>query len=741
MLDLASFRRRFMELPATLRANMRARAKSGLRALRKPEDIPLELWAHRHFYLSAESSQREERWRAWPQQIGILHCVGDDSTEEFVYFKSARVGYTKILLADIGYTAQHQRRNQGLWLPKDGDRDDFVKTDLDTMLRDVGIMREVFPKTIERSKDNTLLQKRFLGSILKLRGGHAAGNYRRLTLAKVRLDEIDGFEQNVEGAGTPDALAKKRLEGATHPKFIVGSTGRKKGLSHVERLHDACDVQIKFHITCPHCQVEHPLFWGSEKVRYGMKWDLADPEGTARHHCPHCHEPIRQADYLAITRTLIDPERPELGCRAAWVSSCGNFRLVHWWDEKGEPYARWTDAAGETIVAPKRVGAHAWTAYSEQPGVTWGKIVREFLDALAAWKQGNRVPMVSWVNETKGETYEDDGDKADVNALHARAKERGHLQRTVPHGCLILAAGVDVQDDRFEVTVWGEGRAEEMWAIDYVVIDANPALASEWDRLWQTVLQLQYKHAGGAWISISGAAVDTGGHYTHQAYAFVAKYNAVQPNFRLYATKGSSEEAQPIKAKSAKWMEINIHGRVIKRGVKLWMVGTDTAKDLLYGRFKVPEPGPGFVHLPKDMPREWFDHFGNEKRLPYVVQGVTRFRWVHMRGRNEAIDTTVLALFVFEALNVARFDERQWLKLEQAANTVDLFGLEPENPARPNGAPPLEAPTPADGQAIAPPETVTVRTKPEPAKKSATVKPSAPPAPNPFATEQWLGRL
>jgi phage terminase large subunit GpA-like protein len=119
------------------------------------------------------------------------------------------------------------------------------------------------------------------------------------------------------------------------------------------------------------------------------------------------------------------------------------------------------------------------------------------------------------------------------------------------------------------------------------------------------------------------AAVDTGGHFTHQAYAFVAKYNALHPEFRLYATKGSSEEGQPIKASARSGWTSTCKGRTIKKGVKLWMVGTDTAKDLLYGRFKVTQPGPGYVHFAKDLPREWFEHFGNEKRLPYTVHGRT----------------------------------------------------------------------------------------------------------------------
>jgi phage terminase large subunit GpA-like protein len=325
----------------------------------------------------------------------------------------------------------------------------------------------VFPKTQERSKDNTLLQKKFLGSVLKLRGGHAAGNYRRLTLAKGRLDEIDGFEQNVEGAGTPDALVRSASRAPPIRNSSAGSTGRKKGLSHVERLHDACDVKMKFCLECPHCEVEHPLMWGGEEGRTASSGTWKIP----RRRCAPLPALLRADHARPTTCARAHADRScAAGARheGAWVSECGNFRLVHWWDEQGEPHARWTNAAGESILPPKRVGAHAWTAYSEQPGVTWGKIVREFLDALKAWKEGNRVPMVQWVNETKGETYEDDGDKADVNALHARAKESQLPDaRTVP-GRLILGAGVDVQDDRFEITVWGEGRGEgEMFAIDY----------------------------------------------------------------------------------------------------------------------------------------------------------------------------------------------------------------------------------------------------------------------------------
>ena len=50
------------------------------------------------------------------------------------------------------------------------------------MLRDVKVMKSVFPSHIRKSKANTLNMKKFLGSILFMKGGTSSGNYRRMTL-------------------------------------------------------------------------------------------------------------------------------------------------------------------------------------------------------------------------------------------------------------------------------------------------------------------------------------------------------------------------------------------------------------------------------------------------------------------------------------------------------------------------------------------------------------------------------
>ena len=65
-------------------------------------------------------------------------------------------------------------------------------------------------------------------SVLHLLGGKAARAYRRITVAAAKLDELDGFVQQVEKSADPFTLAEGRLEGAPFPKIICGSTPRLK---------------------------------------------------------------------------------------------------------------------------------------------------------------------------------------------------------------------------------------------------------------------------------------------------------------------------------------------------------------------------------------------------------------------------------------------------------------------------------------------------------------------------------
>jgi phage terminase large subunit GpA-like protein len=702
-----------------LRASVRRAVGKGLEALKTPEPLTGDEWANRHFYLSAESSQGEKRWESYPFQRVLLCAMGDDDIQEVDLRKSARVGYTKMLLALVLYNAHHKRRNQCLWQPTDNDSDEFCKAELEPAIRDVKVMADVFPQFMAKSKANTLNMKKFLGSLLYLKGGTSAGNYRRMTLQCALLDEFDQFDQKIEKSADPFTLAHKRLEGATYPKIICGTTPRIKGLSHIEKRELSADARMRFVVECPHCEVEHPLMWGGKDSKHGIKWDHHDPEGTAHHVCPHCHGKMTQDQYLRIA---------DRGC---WVSECGNFRAVH------RPEYHWTDGEGSRLLKPPRhVAFHVWTAYS--PQTTWGEIVRQFLQCVRSAKGGDKAPLEGFVNETLGETWEDEVEKADTHALMSRAEK--YPLRVVPAGGLELVAGVDTQDKWWAVGIWAVGRGEEMWMVDYQEIEGNPADERDWAKVHH-YLQQPLQHISGAPMKVQAVAIDTGGHFTHQAYNFCREHQGQ----RYYAVKGDSQDGKPIKGRSSS-QDVNWRGRVIKAGVKLWMVGTDTAKDLFFGRLKVTQPGPGYVHFSQGLDSKFFKGLTSEVRKQIRTSTGLKYRWVKVETRNEPLDTAVYALFASQMRDHYKMTDAQWSRLENDLRP-DLFGV-PFAQAGATQAQLLPPETPpaaglVDAAHIEVRDPVTAPTRPSatPPEHSPQPKPRKPKPASSFASSEWMSRL
>ena len=91
------------------------------------------------------------------------------------------------------------------------------------------------------------------------------------------------------------------------------------------------------------------------------------------------------------------------------------------------------------------------------------------------------------------------------------------------------------------------------------------------------------------------------------------------------------------------------------------MIGTDTAKELIYSRLKIEEPGPGFMHFPKKhrYDEEFFKQLTGEKCI--TVQDKSGYQkriWKRIR-RNEALDIRVYSLAALGILNI------DWNRLTQ----------------------------------------------------------------------------
>jgi phage terminase large subunit GpA-like protein len=612
----------------TLQPNVTA----GLAILRPRVDLRLSQWAASHFYLSAESSYVEQRWSAYPYQVGILDCIGNDAIEEVVLRKSARVGYTKMLLAAIGYFAEHRRRSQAVWQPTDEDSDEFVKTELEPMLRDVPAVQAVFPGFSQRNKANTLRQKIFLGSILHLRGGKAAKNYRRLSVSVAAIDEVDAFDADVESEGSPVALARKRVEGATFPKLIIGSTPKTKGLSLVEAREGAAIVRLTYRSPCPACGERHALRWGGRDEPYGMKWTDRDPE-TVRQLCGACGAVYTQAEYLEAYHA------------GRWEADDGA-----WLDHGGE----FRDADGAVLPPPRSVAFFVWTANS--PQTTWSQIVREFLSAKRKAEAGDTSELKAFVNTTLGESWEEGGESVAAAALADRTEP--YSLGTVPEGGVVVTMAVDVQHDRLEVLQKAWGAGEESWQVGYEVLDGDPSAPAVWERLRELIVR-PLTHEGGAQVRVRACAIDSGGHHTHEVYQFCRRHRGLVPG-GVFAVKGHATRGRPVIGPPS-YVDINCRGEKTPRGAQLWLVGTDTAKDLIHGRLRVRRPGPGYVHFSDELPDEYYEQLTAEKRITRHVKGRIVLEWTKRPGdRNEALDLEVYALAAAMRLGLNRWRAGRW---------------------------------------------------------------------------------
>lgn len=653
-----------------------------------PKPVTLPVWAVDNFYLSAESSYTEQRWVPWSFQPAILACMGHDDIEEVDVKKSARVGYTKMLLAAVCYYLHHKRRNGVVWQPTDDDRDQFVKTELEPALRDVACMQDVFPENLAKNKSNTLKQKMMLGCTLHTLGGKAAKNYRRISADFGIFDEISGFDLNIENEGAPFGLGAKRVEGAAFPKMLAGSTPKLRGLCQIEARVNVAPFVFRRHVPCPHCGEFHPLTWGGQDDRHGMKWVKGETDdetaATIRQLCPHCATLYSQQEFMAIE------------ARGEWRTDSGVRLLV---DDVGNPV--FIAADGTPMPIPRHVAFDdLWSAYS--PNVSWVGILRDYLAAVAKARTGDKSDLQTFYNTTLGQTWHEEGEKTESSDLERRAE--AYPLRTVPVGGLVLVAGVDVQDNRWEIVVWAFGRGEEMWCIDYAVLNGNPSDERDWDKVDQ-YLQSKFRHASGQLLQIDAAAIDTGGHFTHQVYNFCR----TREHRKIFAVKGDNLPSKPIKSGSASLQDVNWNGKILKRGVKLWKVGTDTAKDLIYGRLRVMQPGPGYVHFSKELPSEFYAGLTIEQRVLQKTATGTVYRWVNpSHGRNEPLDCTVYALFAANAINLHTYTNSMWARLEMIVQppTADLFAMPApvavKNEPVPEASPtPVAVPVPDSGNYLA----------------------------------------
>jgi len=611
-------------------------------ACRPQKRLTVSQWADRHRKLTSKASSETGPWKTErvPYLREIMDCLSARSPVRSVsIMKSAQVGGTEIALNWAGYIADHCPAPTLIVVPTLEVRKRWVRQRLDPMLTETPALAAKFNAKRKRDGGNAEDMKDFEGGLFIIAGANSPASLASMPIKFVINDEIDRFPWEAGAEGDPLGLIRKRQQNFSRRKELNISTPTVKDASRIEELFLAGD-QRYYHVPCPHCGEFQPL------KKDNLVW-TKHPETREITHiayaCAHCGTEIdehHKPQMLAVGRWV--PTHPERKERSYHING---------------------------LYAPLGLG------------LRWAELAREWLTA-----QDDKAKLKRFINTDLGEVWEDRTSDLPWQGIMARAEP--YQLREIPRGCLVITGGVDTHPDRLEVQLVGHGRHGQTWTVDWLVFPGDPTRAEVWDKLTE-YLNRPLVNGCGRELRVEATLIDTGGHNTHDVYNYVRTRAAR----RLMAGQGANTPGKPILSARPKPQDVNWKGKIIKRGVMLWSVGTDTAKAALFARLRgdsESEPSAWRVHTSNALPEDYY------KQLTAEAFDPEHNRWVKRRGRrNEALDTWVYAVAASQhpEIRVHAMRASDWTRLEQM--------LEP-----PGSAPAAagEAPAPGAPPTAAPPE-------------------------------------
>lgn len=551
----------------------------------------------------------------------------------------------------------------------------FAKERLDPAIAASPELRALIKTPRAGSNANTLTHKEAPGSHLNLVGSHAPGDLASRPCGVVLADEINKFPASAGDEGDPLKLVEERAStylNVGRGKLVRTCSPTVKGDCRIGREYVASDQRRCF-LACPHCGDELVLGWRH------VKWEKVLADGTVtldvddgqqvREHrpatagilCDGCGVLWSEEDRKAALRALA--HAPDHGWRQTRPFVCCELQQApSEWNAAGRSLCT---VCGEPSAYAGHAGFHASKLYSTRHRL--GTLVAEFLDA-----KGSPEDLRKFVNTGLAEQWEPAGASIDASGFRDRAEAYG--PDDLPEAVLAVTGFCDVQGDRLEVQLVGWGADEEAWPFVYEVVREDPAQPAAWAEL-DALIAREFKTRDGRVLRVGAFGVDTGGNHTAQVHSYCRRRRAR----RVFACKGMSGN-KPLWPTNAIRSKSNDH---------LWMLGVDTGKDALFGRLKITEPGPGFIHFPAldEFGEHYFAMLTAERREVRKRAGQSYTAWVPIRDRNEALDTFVGALAVRRSLprRLERHLEFAVARPEEAAPAV----------SRPAAAEPLrEAPLP-----------------------------------------------
>lgn len=558
-----------------------------------PERLTVTEWADRYRQLTGANAG-PYRVARLPYHRRPQDLLADPETRMLVLCWASQTGKSTILENGIGYRIAREPTTMVIVRPKIDDAEGWTKERLSPMIRATPALRDKV--RLGRASNSTLRYKPFPGGFLFVASAQSATELASRTSSFMLFDEVDRMEAINEG--NPVEIGLRRQAATDVYTSVLTSTPGDADNSIIwpyliKGTHE------QYQVPCPHCEHQQPLVWGGLNDHRGLKWDPGKPE-TARYLCEGCGVLIEEA------------EKPAMLAAGHWVAT--------------NP-----DGAYPSFHLP--------ALYSTFAGSRWGKLAEEWLGA-----RGKPLDLQVFVNTRLAETWQEAGEQLDAHALIDRLEPM--TEGLVPHGVAVLTAGVDVQDNRLEVYVWGWGVGLESWLITSAILPGDPGqdpdgLKTVWHDLDEKLATL-YRHAGGRDVPIWATMIDSGYHTTN-----VYRYTKSRRKRKVFASKGVGGKLPLLGKPSLQTAD----------RIPLFPIGVDSAKnEFLRSHIHTKDAGPAYVHLPDWLTAQQCEGLVAEKRVRRVSKGQIVYEWHRKTGDipNEPLDCRNYARAAVELLGARR---------------------------------------------------------------------------------------
>jgi phage terminase large subunit GpA-like protein len=586
-----------------------------------PPILTVSEWADEHRVLPQEASKEYGKWRT--SRVPMARQIMDDLSvhspyTEVNFKKSTQVAGSEIGINLVGYVIDHAPGPMMYVLPTIDIAGKFSDQRLQPAFELMPSVRKKLGARRARDGGNSRMSKKYPAGFLVLSGANSANSLATMPMRYLVLDEISKYPRDLDDQGAAQVQAERR----------TSSYGDSKKIYRVSSptVKDACAItdeyerghQAKYNVPCPHCL----------QLQVLLIEQLTD---DGQFLCVHCGQLIDETSKAWMLRERGHSE-DGLAC---WVAKY-----------------------------PERTvrSYHIWSAYAPPGlGYTWQEIADMRREA-----KDDPEKEVTFANTLLGEAYA--GASEQINADDVSGRAERWVRRTIPRGCLLLTAFVDVQINRFSIGIWGWGRGDQCWAIDWVELPGDPTNADDWQQV-EDFLAKPLINACGVAMPIRAIGVDSG-NWQADVFRFVRPRQAMG----YMATKGMRQQDAPIISRPRK-RDSNIRGRADRRGLNEWNIGVHVVKTTLMRRLIKDgdfEPDRYRFHFPADHEDDFYKQLTAE-RLDLSIN-----RWVCPKGtRNEVLDILVGAYAVAcsPSVRVHVMREADWAALEARLEppTNDLF--------------------------------------------------------------------